>query len=36
MTGLLLWLSKRRVFAELLAADYFAAVVFPLKRYPGS
>lgn len=32
MTGLLLWLSKRRIFAALLAAGYFAAVVFPHKE----
>lgn len=32
MTGLLLWLSKRRIFAALLAAGYLAAVVFPHKE----
>jgi VanZ family protein len=32
VTGLLLWLSKRRAFAALLVASYFAAVVFPHKE----
>ena len=32
MTGLLLWLSKRRALTALLAAGYFAAVVFPHKE----
>ena len=32
MTGLLLWLSKRKAFTALLAAGYFAAAVFPHKE----